>query len=65
MTYQLVTVSVIVQEEDVESVKREFNQTLEMLSEDYKLHEERIVVEECEEPDDDSDEDLFDYEDVA
>ena len=65
-SYQQVTISVIVKGEDVESVKREFNQTLEMLEEDdYKLHQTSVVAEECDEPEEDEDEDLITYEDAA
>ena len=62
MSYQQVTMVVIVREEDAESIEREFNQTLDMLGEEYTLHNERVAVEDCEDPEDES---LGDYEDAA
>ena len=53
---------VIVREEDAESIEREFNQTLDMLGEEYTLHNGRVEVEDCEDPEDES---LGDYEDAA
>lgn len=50
MSYQQVTVTVIVKEEDVETIEREFHQTLEMLAEDYKLHNASVSSDVCEEP---------------
>jgi hypothetical protein len=53
---------VIVREEDAESIEREFNETLDMLGEEYTLHNERVEIEDSEDPED---ENLIDYEDAA
>lgn len=62
-SYQRVTVTVIVKDEDVESAKRELHLTLEQLDEEYGTHSIEVVAEECDDPEDD--EDLFEYEDAA
>lgn len=62
MSYQQITVTLIVRDEDVESVKREFNLTLDAIGEETTIFETQVIAEECDEPDS---EDLFDYEDAA
>ena len=62
MNYQQITVTVIVREDDAEDVECELNQNLDVLGEDYVLHNERIEVEDCKDPEDES---LIDYEDAA
>jgi hypothetical protein len=64
VSYQQVTVTVIVKEEDVESVKREFNITLDAIGDDYTVHQDRVISEECEDPETE-DLDLYEYEDAA
>ena len=54
MSYQQITLTVIVREDDAEDVERELNQNLDVLGEDYVLHNERIEVEDCEDPEDES-----------
>ena len=54
MSYQQITLTVIVREDDAEDVERELNQDLDVLGEDYVLHNERIEVEDCEDPEDES-----------
>jgi len=54
LSYQQITLTVIVREDDAEDVERELNQSLDVLGEDYVLHNERIEVEDCEDPEDES-----------
>jgi hypothetical protein len=54
LSYQQITLTVIVREDDAEDVERELNQNLDVLGEDYVLHNERIEVEDCEDPEDES-----------
>jgi hypothetical protein len=54
LSYQQITLTVIVREDDAEDVERELNQDLDVLGEDYVLHNERIEVEDCEDPEDES-----------
>ena len=54
MSYQQITLTVIVREDDAEDVERELNQNLDVLGEDYVLHNERIEVEDCEDPEGES-----------
>lgn len=60
--YQQVTMTVIVKDEDVESIKREFNQTLEILEDDYQLHQTSVLADACDDPEE---EDLYEFEDAA
>lgn len=62
MAFQQITLTVVVNEEDAESVKREFINTLEGISEDYPIHSERFEIEDSDGPDS---EDLYEYEDAA
>jgi hypothetical protein len=63
LNYQQITLTVIVREDEAEEVERELNQNLDVLGEEYTLHHERVEVEDCEEPEDES---LLDsFEDVA
>lgn len=62
MSYQQITVTVVVKDEDVESVKREFNLTLDAVGEETSIFQESVVAEECDEPES---EDLYEYEDAA
>jgi hypothetical protein len=65
VSYQQVTVTVIVRDEDVEGVKREMHQTLAMLSEEeYKIHQVVVASDVCDDPDEE-DEGLYEYEDAA
>lgn len=61
--YQQVTVTLVVKEEDVESVKREINITLDLIDEEYGSHNVEVVSDDCDDPEEE--EDLFEYEDAA
>jgi hypothetical protein len=62
MAYQRVQVSFIIDDEDVESAKRELHNTLEAIAEESKLHHEEVISEYCDDPET---EDLYEYEDAA
>ena len=42
MAYQQITLTLIIDEDDAASVKRELEQTLEFLSEEYQIHQDRV-----------------------
>jgi hypothetical protein len=61
-SFQQITLTLVVKEEDVEAVKRELNQSLDCIGEEYQVHNDKIEEEDCDSPES---EDLYEFEDAA
>jgi hypothetical protein len=59
VSYQQVTVTLTCTEEDAEIIQLELEQQLEILSEEHTIRNQRVEIEDCDDPDDEL------YEDAA